>query len=128
MPLFTDEETVTKKATLIIRQAEISRVFPDGIELVLEDEASVLDAIKETDEEILKKYGRFPVEKCRSLLQMVYHPREDRFYKQVAVQAYTISQPFLDVRQNLRMPLPDGTTIILVPEGGCTTDWEEPIN
>jgi hypothetical protein len=25
------------------------------------------------------------------------------------------------------MPLPDETTIILIPEGGCSTDWEEPI-
>ena len=91
-----------------------------------EDEGSVLDAIRMADEEIKRKAGRFPVDKCKSLLHMVYHPEDNRFYKQVAIQAYAPSQPFLNVRENLRMPLSDQTTIIRVPEGGCATDWEEP--
>jgi hypothetical protein len=57
---------------------------------------------------------------------MVYHSREDRFYKQVAIQAYTASNPFINLRENPRMQLPNQVTVILVPEGGCTTDWEEP--
>jgi hypothetical protein len=48
-------------------------------------------------------------------------------YKQVAVQAYVKSRQFLSVRENPRMPLPNETTIILIPEGGCATDWEEPV-
>ncbi len=116
-----------KKITLIVRQAEVSKVFPSGFQLLLEDNASIIDAIRKADEEITKKCGGFPIKNCKSLLHMVYHPHEDRFYKQIAVQAYTASQPFLNLRENLRMPLPDETTIILVPEGGCTTDWEEPI-
>ena len=31
------------------------------------------------------------------------------------------------VRENPKMPLPNETTIILIPQGGCQTDWEEPI-
>jgi hypothetical protein len=58
---------------------------------------------------------------------MVYHPIEGRFYNQVAVQAYTKSGAFLNITENPRVPISHETTIILVPEGGCATDWEEPI-
>jgi hypothetical protein len=117
---------LVKKAVLIVRQTEINRIFPNGFNLVLDDNASILDAIRAADEEIKKKVGKFPVAKCRSILHMVYHPREDRFYKQVAVQAYTASNPFISLRENPKMSLPDEVVIILVPQGGCTTDWEEP--
>jgi hypothetical protein len=44
-----------KKVALFVRQAEISRVFPSGLQLMLEDDASAFDAIKAADEEIEKK-------------------------------------------------------------------------
>ena len=115
-----------KSVTLIVRQTQINKIFPNGFHLLLEDDSSVLDAIRAADEEIKNKVEKFPVEKCKSLLHMVYHPREDRFYKQVAVQAYTTSNPFISLRENPRMQLPNDVTIIIVPAGGCTTDWEEP--
>ncbi len=117
-----------KRAALIVRQTEISRIFPKGFQLLLENDASCLDAIKAADEEIKKKCGKFPAKDFKNLLHMVYHPYEDRFYKQVAIQAYVKSKPLLDVRENPKMPLPNETTIILVPQGGCQTDWEEPVN
>lgn len=116
-----------KKTTLIIRQSAISRIFPNGFTLTLDCEASILDAIRMTDKEIKRKCGRFPVEKCKSLFHMVYHPHENRFYRQVAIQAYTSSNQFLNIREDPKMPLPDGATVILIPEGGCATDWEERI-
>jgi len=116
-----------KRVTLIVRQTEISRVFPSGFQLLLEDNSSILDAIKVADEEIKKKCGKFPVKGFKSLLQMVYHPYENRFYKQAAIQASIKSKPFLNIRENPKMPLPNEATIILIPQGGCQTDWEEPI-
>ena len=116
-----------KRVTLIVRQTEISRVFPNGFQLLLEDGASTLDAIRAVDEEIKRKCGIFPVKKSKSLLQMVYHPYENRFYKQVAIQASIKSKPFLNIRENPKMPLPNDTIVILIPQGGCQTDWEEPI-
>ena len=115
-----------KKVLLVVRQTEISRIFPDGFHVSLEDNDSVLDAIKVADREIRRKVAKFPVEKCKSLLHMVFHPYEERFYKQVAIQAYTKSNPFISLRENPKMPLPNEVTVILVPQGGCTTDWEEP--
>lgn len=41
-----------KKVTLIVRQTEISRIFPEGFQLMLDDNASALDAIKAADKEI----------------------------------------------------------------------------
>jgi len=110
-----------------VRQAEVSRLFPDGLVLLLGDEASVLDAVRAADEEILKKYGRFPVVKFKSLMHMAYYPCEERFYKQVAVQAYTPTEPFLNIREDPKRLLPNDATVVLVPEGGCTTDWEQPM-
>jgi hypothetical protein len=115
-----------KKVTLIIRQREINKLFPHGFQLTLKDEASIIDAIKAVDEEIKRKVGSFPVEKYKSLLRMVYHPSEKRFYKQVAVHANVNSKP-INVRENPTASLPDETTVILIPENGCQTDWEEPI-
>jgi len=112
-----------KSLTLIVRQTQINRIFPNGFHLLLEDDSSVLDAIRVADEETKNHVGTFPVEKCKSLLHMVYHSCEDRFYKQVAVQAYTASNPFINLREKPRMQLPNQVTIILVPECGCTTDW-----
>jgi len=116
-----------KTIDLIVRQAEISKIFPNGFQLLLEDTASTLDAIKAADEEIKKECGKFPVKEFKNLFQMVYHPYEDRFYKQVAIQAHVKSKAFLNIRESPKMPLPDDTIIILIPQGGCQTDWEEPV-
>ena len=116
-----------KQITLIVRQSEIGNKFPNGLKLLLKDDASILDAIKVFDEELGKRCGQFPIKGFKSLLQIVYHPHEHRFYKQAAIQAYAKSNQFLNIRENPNMPLPDETTIILIPEGGCSTDWEEPI-
>lgn len=117
-----------KRVTLIVRQHEISKVFPNGFQLWLEDEASTLDAIRAADEKIKEKCGKFPVKGFESLLSMVYHPYEDRFYKQVAIQAQTVSKPFLNLRDDPKIPLPNETTIILIPQGGCISDWEETLD
>lgn len=116
-----------KTATLIIRQTELTKAFPNGLKLLLEDDASMLEMIRTADEEIKAKCGRFPVKNYKSLLQMVYHPHEDRFYKQVAIQAHSKTNQLLNIRENLKISIPDGTSVILIPEGGCATDWEEPI-
>jgi hypothetical protein len=72
-----------KKVTVIVRQREINKLFPRAFQLTLKDEASIIDVVKTVDEEIKRKVGVFPVGKYKSLLQMIYHPNENRFYKQV---------------------------------------------
>ena len=89
-----------KSLTMIIRQTEISKLFPEPLRLLLKDDASILDGIEAVDVEIKKKGLNFPVKNRRSLLQMVYHPIENRFYKQVAIQASSKSEKFLVIREN----------------------------
>jgi len=116
-----------KAITLIVRQTEIGKLFPNGARLLLEVTASIAHAIEVFDRKIADRSDSFPVKGYRSLFEMVYHPYEKRFYRQVAVQARTRLNQFLNVRENPSDPLPDEATVILIPEGGCSTDWEEPV-
>ncbi|MFH0897463.1 MAG: hypothetical protein V1850_05395, partial [Candidatus Bathyarchaeota archaeon] len=61
----------------------------------------------------------------KSLLHMVCHPFENRFYKQVAIQGYTSPGSFFNVRENPKIPLPNGITIILAPQGPCISEAED---
>ncbi|MCS7115049.1 MAG: hypothetical protein N0A00_06605 [Candidatus Bathyarchaeota archaeon] len=51
------------------------------------------------DEEIKSKANVFPVGRCKSLLQMVYHPIEKRLYKQVAIHTDKKSKPINNKRK-----------------------------
>ena len=110
---------------MVVRQPEINRILHDELELLLEDKACVLDVIMAVDREIKRRCGKFPVKDFESLLHMTYHPREERFYKQVGIQAHTKSQSFIGVRENPKMTLPNNVTLVLIPEGGCVTGWEK---
>jgi hypothetical protein len=70
-----------KTVNLIVRQTEISKVFPSGLHLEVDDRASILDVIRVADVKIKERYGKSPVREFTSLFQMVYHPHEDRFYR-----------------------------------------------
>jgi len=59
---------------------------------------------------------------------MIYNPVENRFYKQVAIRAHAESDPRVDIRKDPRKKLPEKTTIILIPAGGCISEWEEALN
>lgn len=113
-----------KTVTILVRQTELNRLFPDEFKLCMNDSACMLDVIQEIDRMIKTKTASFPVKGYNSLQSMVWHPIEQRFYTQVGVQAYTATEPFLNVRENPRKPLPNEVTIILVPQAGCTSDWE----
>ncbi len=115
------------RVRLHIQQPQINQFLKDALDLTLSEGSTVVDMIKVADEFILKEAGGFPVKGFRSLLHMIYHPCEERFYKQVAIQAFTRPGTLLDVRGNPKMPLPDGVTVIIVPEGGCMAEWEEPV-
>lgn len=58
----------------------------------------------------------------------MYNPIEERFYEQVALNAYTSTRKFLNIRSDVKAEIPDGATIVLKPEGGCISGREEPIS
>jgi len=116
-----------KRIKLVIHEPLINRVIGSELNLLLDDKANLVDAIREVDKLINKK-GGFPLPHYQSLLHMVYNPVENRFYNQVAVTAYIEPDKVLNVRENPTKELPEGTTIILIPTGGCISEWEEAIN
>ena len=116
-----------KRVKLVVREYPINRFFGGDFEFSLDDGASVIDVIEELDR-LICGMGSFPFKEYRSVLHMVYNPVEDRFYKQVAVSAYAVPRELLNVQENPRMKLPDGTTVVLVPTGGCMSEWEDVID
>jgi hypothetical protein len=127
----TNQENMRSKTMKSIKimvgqMPAISKLVGDEVELLLDDTASILDSIDELDKMIAKK-GEFPHREYGSLLHMVFNPLENRFYKQVAVIGYGQSGGMLNVRKNLNEELPDGSKVILVPQGVCITEWENPV-
>ena len=116
-----------KRAILIINEPTINKVIGRELNLSLESEASLMDAINEADALICSK-GSFPVPDYQSLLHMVYHSCENRFYNQVAVSACGASGQSLNVRADPRKILSAGTTVTLIPAGGCISEWEEALD
>lgn len=116
-----------KRIKLVVREYPINRVLGSDFEFSLDDEASAIDLIEELDKLICGR-GSFPLKEYHSVLHMVYNPIENKFYKQVAVSAHIEPRKFLNVQKNPRMKLPNGTTVILVPAGGCISEWEEVID
>lgn len=110
-----------------IQEYSINKIIGDELELLVDEDANVIDVINEADK-IIRSKGKFPSEHYKSLLHWVYNPLEERFYEQTGINAYTPSQKFLNVRNNPKMKLPNNTTIILIPEGGCITAREEVID
>jgi len=114
-----------KSITLFIHEPLINSVLGTRIDLSLE-KASLLDVLNEVDK-MIDSEKSFPVPGYRSLLHMIYNPVENRFYKQVALTAYTKFGEMVNVRDNPMGELPDKINIVLVPTGGCISEWEEAI-
>lgn len=116
-----------KRIKLFIHEPSINRVLGRESTLLLCDKANLLDAINEVNKVINSK-GSFPVPDYQSLLHMIYNPIENRFYKQVAITAYKQSGQMLNVRDDPKKEMPEAMTVILIPAGGCISEWEEAID
>jgi len=116
-----------KRIRLFLHEPTINKVIGRELNILLEENASLVEAIGEVDK-IINSKGGFLVSEYRSLLHMVYNPVENRFYKQVAVTAYVDSGQTLNVRDDPKKDLPEGTTVTLIPAGGCISEWEEAID
>jgi len=113
-----------KKVTFVIRDPDINKVLGNQVELLMDEEANIIDVIKKVDELITHKTNSFPVKGCRSLLHLTFHPTEHRFYKHAAITAYSQTEKFLDVKTNLDLPLPDGAVVVLALTI-CGGEWEQ---
>jgi len=113
-----------KKVKLVIHEPLVNRIVGNELNLLLHEKANLIDAINWIDE-LISKRGGFPIPDYRSLLHMVYNPIENKFYKQVAVTAHDDQGQMLNVRDDPKKELPEGATVILIPTGGCISEWEQ---
>jgi hypothetical protein len=124
--IFNQTRIAMKQVGLVIHEPAINKLVGSELNLSLDDKASLVDAINEIDK-LINNRGGFPLPDYRSFLHMVYNPIENRFYKQVAVTAHKELGQVVNVRDDPKRELPEGTTIILIPAGGCISEWEEAI-
>ena len=113
-----------KTVRIIIQQYSINKMAGKEFNLLLDKKANVIDTINEVDK-IIASEGKFPLGRYCSLLHMIYNPIENRFYKQTAITTYTNPQQTFNVRDNPKKKLPERVTVVLIPEGGCISEWEE---
>ena len=109
---------------MYIQHPSITKLIGTELELALPENANIIDAIIEVDKIILSQ-GKFPSQYYYSLLHWVYHPLEERFYKQASIIAYLGPGNFLNVRGNPTMSLPEGVIIHINPEGPCITEADD---
>ena len=116
-----------KRIKMIIHEPLINKVIGSELTLPLNDKANLIDVISEVDR-IISNKGKFPVPDYQSLLHMIYNPVQNRFYKQAAISAYDESGQLLNVRDDPKKTLPEGIIVIVIPAGGCISEWEEAID
>ncbi|NIV43939.1 hypothetical protein GWN49_03500 [Candidatus Bathyarchaeota archaeon] len=112
---------------LFIHEPSINEVIGRELDLMLNEKLNLVDVVAEIDKMIRSK-GTFPIPDYHSLLHMIYNPVTNRFYNQVAISAYKHSGQLLNVRDDPKRELPNGTTVTLIPAGGCISEWEEAID
>ena len=113
-----------KRIRLVIHEPSVNKIVGSELDLELSDEANAITVINEVDRLIHQK-GDFPLSDYKSLLHMIYDPVGNRFYSQVAVAAYLEGGDMIDLRADPRQKLSAGVTVVLIPSGGCISEWEE---
>ena len=113
-----------KQVKLKILDSSLKEVFGGEFNINLDDEADILDLIIKIDS---TRKGQFFIKnypEYRSLLHLMWNPIEKRFYRQIAISAYTKDNKFFEVRKNPQLALPNGLTIFL-GLGLCKSEYEE---
>lgn len=113
-----------KHVKLKILDSSLKEVLEGEFTVRLQEGANILDLINEIDD---SRKGQFFIKnypEYQSLLPMMWNPIENRFYKQIAISAYTKNQKFLEVRKDPWLVLPDGLTVFL-GLGLCKSESEE---
>lgn len=113
-----------KRTKLIVHEPSVNRILGSELRLELSEEANLVTAIDEVDRLIDQRRG-FPLSEYGSLLHMIYDPVGNRFYGQVAVIAYLEGGEVINLRADPMRKLSVGVTVVLIPSGGCTSEWKK---
>jgi len=110
-----------KRVKLTIYQDEINKLVGKEFEIILNDGATIIDAIIEVDKKINSK-GQFPVKDYHSILHMVYNPIENKIYDHIIMAAFSESsesQPFINVKREPGLKLPEGIKVKILLKDTC---------
>ena len=113
-----------KQVKLKVLDSSLKEVLGREFNIELDDEANILDLIIKID---ATRKGKFFIKnypEYHSLLHLMWNPVKKRFYRQIALSAYTKDNKFFEVRKNPQLKLPDGLTIFL-GLGLCKSESEE---
>lgn len=113
-----------KQIKLKVIDSSLKEVLGGEFTIELDDGADILDLINKIDS---TRKGQFFIKsypEYHSLLHLLWNPIEKRFYRQIALSAYTKDNKFFEVRKNPQLKLPDGLTIYL-GLGLCKSEGEE---
>jgi hypothetical protein len=116
-----------KRIRLIIHEPSVNKIVGSELNLDLNDEASAITVLSEVDR-LIHQNGDFPLSDYRSLLHLIYNPVTNRFYNQVAVTAYLENGEMANLRTDPKQNLPAGAIVVLIPSGGCISEWEMAID
>ena len=115
---------MSKKIRLKLYETEINKLIGSELDMTLGDNANIIDIISEIDKMIVKR-GTFPSKYYGSLLHWVYNPAEKRFYESMAINAFTESNEFMNIRNEPHTTIPNNSKIILIPGGPCTSSHDK---
>ena len=125
--IFEQKRVMMKRIKLIVHEPSVNKIVDSELSLELNGDANLVTAVNEVDR-LIDQRGGFPLSEYGSLLHMIYDPVENRFYNQVAVAAYMEGGDMVDLRADPKKKLPAGITVVLIPSGGCISEWEEAID
>jgi len=109
-----------KRIKIDIAESTFNQVFKKPIELELDDDANIIDAMAALDNYIInlsirpKKYSWNAI----TTIQLIWNPKEWDFFQDVGIEARGPNNELIP-RSNLFNPLPDGTSVVFWPEAGC---------
>ena len=115
-----------KRVKLTIYQDEINKLVGKEFEIVLNDGATIIDAIIEVDKKIIAK-GTFPVKDYCSILHMIYNPVENKIYDHIIIAAFSESQPFINVKREPELKLPEWTKVKILLKDTCGDTTHEKV-
>jgi hypothetical protein len=91
----------------------------DGKEIGLDssNEKNIISLLMQIDpEENDQTYG---------LLHAIFNPKENRFYRQIGINAYTEKGDFINIREDPLQILPENSRIYILTKGPCISDFDQ---
>lgn len=96
-------------------------IFPDGVDVTLPPDSTVLEALCRLDQRIHARADPPPQYQfgAKFLLQSLYNPETGEFFEDVCIESRGPGGEFLPLRAHPREPLPDQSSVFLWPDAGC---------